>query len=81
MTDELEQLQDANMATLEELASQGFSPDPLMTLKCRLDVLTEQLVEQNVIDGDALEVRWETVLADLLESILSAIRQQQLTEP
>lgn len=67
-----------NIQLIEQLDADGFTLDHIHMLKFRLDVITEFLVTNGAIDGDALEQKWEAELGDLLESIAVDVRKQTL---
>lgn len=74
----LNDLKRRNAQLVEDMSSHGFSIDENVMLKLRLDLLTELLVAAETVDADDLELRWETLMGDLLTAASSEVQRRIL---
>lgn len=73
----LEELQAENQSIIEHLQVDGYGFESDQLLKLRVDLVTDVLIEMGVIAADALELRWELLMSDVLESATSEIDRQK----
>lgn len=74
----LNDLKRRNAQLLEDMGRNGYSIDENVMLKLRLDLLTELLVAAETVDADDLELRWETLMGDLLTAASSEVQRRIL---
>lgn len=74
----LNDLKRRNAQLLEDMGTHGFSIDENVMLKLRVDLLTELLVAAETIDADDLELRWETLMGDLLSAASAEVQRRIL---
>jgi len=76
----LNDLKRRNQQLLEDMSTHGFSIDENVMLKLRVDLLTELLVAAEMVDADDLELRWETLMGDLLSAASSEVQRRILAQ-
>lgn len=55
-------------------AEYGFDPNQL--LKLRLDLITDVLIDAQIINEQTLELRWEMMLSEVLNNVVQQISKQ-----
>lgn len=55
-------------------AEYGFDPNQL--LKLRLDLVTDVLIDAQIINEQTLELRWEMMLSEVLNNVVQQISKQ-----
>lgn len=69
-----------NEQVLGSMAEDGYGIEGEQLLKLRLDLITDVLIELGVVDETVLELRWETMVLNLLHQAQAEIRKMKLTE-
>jgi hypothetical protein len=68
----------SNQQRMNALEAQGFSIEPTLLLKMRLDLLTAFLVEEWLVNEDAMNREWEKCISEALDQAESELARAKL---
>jgi len=69
----LESLKNANEKLITAMVDAEYGFDPNQLLKLRVDLLTDILVDAEIINEQTLELRWEIMLSEVLNEVVQQI--------
>ena len=72
----LESLKNANEKLITAMVDAEYGFDPNQLLKLRVDLLTDILVDAEIINEQTLELRWEIMLSEVLNEVVQQISKQ-----
>lgn len=72
----LESLKNANEKLITAMVDAEYGFDPNQLLKLRVDLLTDILVDAQIINEQTLELRWEIMLSKVLNEVVQQISKQ-----
>ena len=72
----LESLKNANEKLITAMVDAEYGFDPNQLLKLRVDLLTDILVDAQIINEQTLELRWEIMLSEVLNEVVQQISKQ-----
>ena len=72
----LESLKNANEKLITAMVDAEYGSDPNQLLKLRVDLLTDILVDAEIINEQTLELRWEIMLSEVLNEVVQQISKQ-----
>lgn len=72
----LESLKNANEKLITAMVDAEYGFDPNQLLKLRVDLLTDILVDAQIINEQMLELRWEIMLSEVLNEVVQQISKQ-----
>lgn len=72
----LESLKNANEKLITAMVDAEYGFDPNQLLKLRVDLLTDILIDAQIINEQMLELRWEIMLSEVLNEVVQQISKQ-----
>jgi|688.fasta_scaffold03005_23 hypothetical protein len=72
----LESLKNANEKLITAMVDAEYGFDPNQLLKLRVDLLTDILIDAQIINEQTLELRWEIMLSEVLNEVVQQISKQ-----
>jgi hypothetical protein len=72
----LASLKTANEKLITAMVDAEYGFDPNQLLKLRVDLLTDVLIDAQIINEQTLELRWEIMLSEVLNSVVQQIAKQ-----
>jgi hypothetical protein len=72
----LEALKDGNAKLIQAMVDADYGFDPNQLLKLRVDLVTDILIDSQIVDENQLELRWEMMLSQVLGEVINQITKQ-----
>ena len=75
-TELLATLKEGNAKLIQAMVDAEYGFDPNQLLKLRVDLLTDVLIDSQIVDQEQLELRWELMLSEVLSDVINQITKQ-----
>jgi len=72
----LESLKASNEKLIRAMVDAEYGFDPNQLLKLRLDLVTDVLIDAQIVNEQILELRWEMMLSEVLNNVVQQISKQ-----
>jgi RecA/RadA recombinase len=69
-------LKEGNTKLIQAMIDAEYGFDPNQLLKLRVDLLTDVLIDSQIVDQEQLELRWELMLSEVLSEVINQITKQ-----
>jgi RecA/RadA recombinase len=69
-------LKEGNAKLIQAMVDAEYGFDPNQLLKLRVDLLTDVLIDSQIVDQEQLELRWELMLSEVLSDVINQITKQ-----